>query len=58
MRRLKVILVSILVTVAIILAVDFFWVFKDYWWRWFFLVGFAGIGWYVRGYFILKSKTR
>jgi len=41
-------LMSLTTLVMAVLMVDWFWIFEDYWWRWFGLIGFGLMGWYWR----------
>ncbi len=41
-------MMSITTLVMAVLLIDFFWIFFDYWWHWFGLIGFGLMGWWWR----------
>lgn len=41
-------LLNVMLLIIAITLVDLYWIFEDYWYRWFGLIGFAMIGWFWR----------
>jgi len=56
MIHYKQIIKEIGVLILIIGCVDAFWIFADYWWHYFFVIGFFLIGWYIPAYYHAKRR--
>jgi hypothetical protein len=40
-------IIGLLACLIIILLVDLYWIYINFWWHWFFGVGFVAIGWLI-----------
>jgi len=50
--RLQGLFVSLLIAISTIL----YWIFIEYWWHYFFLIGYIGIGYFITSYFLNKKR--
>lgn len=50
-KYMKSLIKSIIVGIIIALLTSAFWIFINYWWHWFFIIGYVGIGWYIAKYY-------
>jgi len=54
---MKGIIKAFLMTIFVVTLVDLYWIFIEYWWHYFFLIGFVFIGYIFNGYYKMKETT-